>query len=142
MKQILVIEGPNLNLLGEREPEIYGNFTLKELHTKMKKHAQKLKMQLEFLQSNDEGEIVTAIQMARKKKEGIIINPAAYTHYSLAIADAIRASGLPAVEVHLSNIYAREEYRRISVIAPACIGQISGFGPESYLFALEVFRFK
>lgn len=138
MKKILVIQGPNLNLLGEREPEIYGTTTLKELHQEMERLAQKLDIQLEFLQSNHEGEIITAIQKAKDGVDGLIINPAAFTHYSIGIADAIRTVGLPAIEVHLTNIYAREEFRRKSVIAPVCRGQITGFGVQSYLLALQV----
>ena len=140
MKKILVIQGPNLNLLGEREPEIYGTQTLKEIHQEMIRFGKKLGIQLEFYQSNDEGEIVTKIQKSRKKFNGLIINPAAFTHYSLAIADAIRVSGIPTIEVHLTNIYSREEFRQKSLIAPYCIGQITGFGLKSYLLALEAFK--
>jgi 3-dehydroquinate dehydratase-2 len=142
MKKILVIQGPNLNLLGEREPEIYGTLTLDEIHKEMENKARNLEMQLDFIQSNDEGEIINAIQEAKEKADGIVINPAAFTHYSLAIADAIRASGVPTVEVHLSNIYAREEFRRKSVIAPFSIGQISGFGFQGYLFALDALKMR
>lgn len=140
MKKILVIQGPNLNLLGEREPEIYGKSTLGEIHQEMEGLAQRLKIRLEFFQSNHEGEIITRIQKSRKKCDGIIINPAALTHYSYALADALRDSGLPVIEVHLTNIYSREEFRRKSVTAPSCVGQITGFGLKSYLLALEAFH--
>ncbi|MCH7761003.1 3-dehydroquinate dehydratase, partial [candidate division TA06 bacterium] len=120
------------------EPEIYGTTTLRELHQEMERLAQKLDIQLEFLQSNHEGEIITAIQKAKDGVDGLIINPAAFTHYSIGIADAIRTVGLTAIEVHLTNIYAREEFRRKSVIAPVCRGQITGFGVQSYLLALQV----
>lgn len=137
MKKILVIHGPNLNLLGEREPEIYGNFTLEEINSKVAARAKLLGLSADFFQSNSEGDIVDAIQAARKKYDGIIINPAAYTHTSVAIRDAISASGLPVVEVHLSNIYKREDFRRKSLIADVCVGQISGFGVTSYALAVE-----
>lgn len=137
MKKILVIHGPNLNLLGEREPEIYGNFTLEEINSKVAARAKSLGLAADFFQSNSEGDIVDAIHAARKKYDGIIINPAAYTHTSVAIRDAISASGLSVVEVHLSNIYKREDFRRKSLTAAACVGQISGFGVVSYVLAVE-----
>ena len=137
MKNILVIHGPNLNLLGEREPEIYGNFTLDDINAKVAAKAAALGLTADFFQSNSEGEIVDAIGAARKKYDGIIINPAAYTHTSVALRDAISASGLPVVEVHLSNIYKREDFRRKSMTAAACVGQISGFGAASYVLAVE-----
>lgn len=137
MRKILVIHGPNLNLLGKREPEIYGRFTLSEINKKLARKAKELKVQVDFFQSNSEGEIVDIIGNASKKYSGIIINPAAYTHTSVAIRDAISASGLPVIEVHLSNIYKREEFRQKSLIAGVVVGQISGFGPKSYELALE-----
>lgn len=132
----LVIHGPNLNLLGMREPEIYGTVTLQEINQRLLTEAETFDVKLEIIQSNSEGEIIDAIHRA-SSFDGIIINPAAYTHYSLAIYDALRAVKLPTVEVHLSQIHGREEFRSRSVIAPACIGQISGFGFNSYLLALR-----
>ncbi len=132
----LVIHGPNLNLLGMREPEIYGTVTLQEINQRLLTEAETFDIKLEIIQSNSEGEIIDAIHRALSY-DGIIINPAAYTHYSLAIYDALRAVKLPTVEVHLSQIHDREEFRSRSVIAPACIGQISGFGFNSYLLALR-----
>lgn len=134
---ILVIHGPNLNLLGQREPNVYGKLTLDEINDKLILKAQKLDIRLEFLQSNHEGAIVDAIQQAEGCFAGIVINAAAFTHYSIAIRDALAAVSVPAIEVHLSNIYKREEFRHHSVIAPVVHGQISGFGADSYLLALE-----
>src|SRR3990170_803239 len=138
MLKILVIHGPNLNLLGTREPEIYGKMTLKEINAKLNQYAKSKKISLKIVQTNWEGKIIDLIQNAKGGFDGIIINPAAYTHYSIAIYDTILAVGIPAMEVHLSNIYKREEFRRKSVIAPACLGQICGFGLKSYLLALNV----
>lgn len=135
--KVLVIHGPNLNLLGEREPEIYGRITLDEINRRILELAKELKIEVEFFQSNHEGEIVERLGQARKTFQAIIINPAAYTHTSVAIPDAIAAGGLPTVEVHLSNIYNREEFRHKSLTAPVVKGQISGFGPVSYLLALR-----
>ena len=138
MKKILVIHGPNLDLLGKRQPKIYGSFTLEEINKQLKRLAQAENIEIEFLQSNHEGEIVEAIGLAEKKKiDALLINPAAYTHTSVAIRDAIEAVKLPTVEVHLSNIYAREEFRHTSLIAPAATGQICGFGKDSYLLGLQ-----
>lgn len=137
MVKILVIHGPNLGLLGRRQPEIYGNFTLDEINKKLKKTAQKENVKIEFFQSNHEGEIVDVIGKAKNNFNAILINPAAYTHTSVAIRDAIGAVELPCVEVHLSNIYAREEFRRTSLIAPVAAGQIAGFGIDSYLLGLQ-----
>jgi 3-dehydroquinate dehydratase II len=137
MKKILVINGPNLNLLGAREPGIYGKTTLKGIENSMKALAKKLKLELDFLQSSHEGEIVEKIGQSSKKYKAVIMNPAAYTHTSVAIRDAVAACGLPVVEVHISNIYAREEFRQKSLIAPVAKGQISGFGADSYLLALR-----
>jgi len=137
MKKILVINGPNLNLLGEREPDVYGKVTLKGINKSMGKLAKELGLGLEFFQSNHEGDIVEMIGTSGKRFAAIIINPAAYTHTSVAIRDAVAACGLPVVEVHISNIYKREEFRHKSLIAPVAAGQISGFGKNSYLLALR-----
>ena len=137
MKKILVIHGPNLNLLGRREPAIYGKFSLDAINRDLQVRAKALGLSLEIMQSNHEGEIVDAIGHADGKFAAIIINPAAYTHTSVAIRDAISALDLPAIEVHLSNIYAREDFRHQSMIAPVAKGQISGFGASSYILALE-----
>jgi len=134
---ILVIHGPNLNLLGKREPDIYGALTLNEVNNKMMSKAEKLGIEVAFVQSNYEGVIVDAIQQAEGSYDCIIINAAALTHYSIAIRDALAAVSVPAIEVHLSNIYKREQFRHISVISAVVYGQISGFGVDSYLLALE-----
>jgi 3-dehydroquinate dehydratase-2 len=135
--KILIIHGPNLNLLGTREPDIYGSLTLQEMDERLQAYAVGKRLELRSFQSNHEGAIVDAIQEAVNWADGLIINPGAYTHYSYAIRDAIAAVNLPTVEVHLSNIHAREDFRHISVIAPVCIGQISGFGWRSYLLGLD-----
>ena len=132
MKKILVIHGPNLHLLGTREPGIYGKTTLKEINAGLLKIAAKYKVKLKIAQSNHEGEIVDLITKARDKFAALLINPAAYTHTSVAIRDAISGSGILAVEVHLSNIYSREEFRQKSLITPVVRGTILGFGAESY----------
>lgn len=134
--KILIIHGPNLNLLGKREPEKYGTTTLNEINSLLEKEAFNLNVELNFYQSNTEGDIVTKIQEAMGIYDGIIINPAAYTHTSIAIRDAILAVSIPTVEVHLSNIHQREEFRHISYIAPVAIGQICGFGADSYRLGL------
>ena len=134
--KILVIHGPNLNLLGKREPDVYGRVSLKSIEDAMNKIASAERVTLEFFQSNHEGEIVTRIQEAEGKFGAIVMNPAAYTHTSVAIRDAVAAVKTPVIEVHLSNIYAREEFRRQSLIAPAAAGQISGFGAKSYELGL------
>ncbi len=135
--KVLVIHGPNLNLLGLREVHVYGTVTLKEIDASLRKEALKCKAQLTIVQSNHEGKLVDLIGKARQNRfEGILINPAGYTHTSVAIRDALSASGLPVVEVHLSNIYRREEFRHHSMTAPACVGQIAGFGKESYILGL------
>ena len=135
--KILVIHGPNLNLLGERENDVYGTTTLKEINALIRKKADALKVGVTFFQSNSEGEMVDAIQKGGKGFSGILINPAAYTHTSVAIRDALAAVSIPAVEVHLSNIYRREPFRAHSHVAPVVQGQISGFGPVSYLLGLQ-----
>ena len=139
MKKILIINGPNLNLLGTREPEIYGKLTLNDIETQLKNKAEQLRVEIECFQSNSEGEIVDKINSARNKFDAIIINPAAYTHTSVAIRDAISAVAIASIEVHISNVYSREEFRHKSFIAPVCIGQISGLGVNGYLLALEYF---
>jgi 3-dehydroquinate dehydratase-2 len=131
-KKILTIHGPNLNILGKREPEIYGYVTLDEINNNLRKLAGIYQVELTIIQSNHEGVIIDALHDAMNWADGILINPGAYTHTSYAIRDAIAAIKLPAVEVHLSNIYAREGFRHSSVIAPVCVGQISGFGWKSY----------
>jgi 3-dehydroquinate dehydratase-2 len=137
MKKILVIHGPNLGLLGKREPQIYGKVSLEKINQGLKYAAKKANIALTIVQSNHEGEIVDLIGESRNKFDAMIINPAAYTHTSVAIRDAIAAAGIRTIEVHLSNIYAREEFRQTSLIAPVCAGQISGFGAESYNLALS-----
>jgi 3-dehydroquinate dehydratase-2 len=127
----------NLNLLGAREPGVYGTMTLDEISNQVTQLARELNVQVDFFQSNHEGDIVEKIGQARNAYAALIINPAAYTHTSVAIRDAIAAAGIAAIEIHLSNIYGREEFRHKSLIAPVCKGQISGFGPESYLLALR-----
>lgn len=137
MKRILVIHGPNLDLLGQREPAIYGRATLNEINNGLKKIAKNKKVNLTIKQSNHEGEIVDLIGKAKPKYDALLINPAAYTHSSVAIRDAIAASGILTVEVHLSNIYSREEFRQKSLISPVAKGTILGFGPKSYSLGLE-----
>ncbi len=137
MKHILVIHGPNLNLLGRREVDIYGKVTLVEINKAIKQKAKELNCQVEIKQSNSEGEIVSLIGEAKDSADALIINPAAYTHTSVAIRDAVLAVGIPAVEVHLSNIYQREGFRHKSLVVGVCRGQIAGFGLQSYILALE-----
>ncbi|GAB1402323.1 type II 3-dehydroquinate dehydratase [Elusimicrobiota bacterium] len=142
MKKILIINGPNLNLLGTREPEIYGKLTLTDIENTLKDFAKKMNVEIECYQSNHEGEIVDKIGNAKNNFDGIIINPAAYTHTSVAIRDAISSVQIPTVEVHISNIYSREQFRHNSFIAPVAVGQISGLGIKGYLLALEYFAGK
>lgn len=137
MKRYLVIHGPNLNLLGTREKEVYGTVTLAEIDADLKALAGELGVELDLMQSNHEGEIVSAIHAAMGRCQGLLINPGAYTHTSVAIRDAVAGAGLPCVEVHLSNIHAREEFRQHSFIAPVSRGQIAGFGKQSYLLGLR-----
>jgi 3-dehydroquinate dehydratase-2 len=135
--KVLFLNGPNLNLLGQREPEIYGRATLAEIEAQVRARAKALKATVEFRQSNHEGELVTWIQGAKGKFDALVLNAAAYTHTSIALRDAIAATGIPAIELHLSNIHAREDFRRNSMLAPVCVGAIFGFGPFSYILALE-----
>jgi len=135
--KILFLNGPNLNLLGQREPEIYGKTTLADIEAKVQERAQKLGAGIEFRQSNVEGEMVGWIQQAKGQFDVIVLNAAAYTHTSIALRDAILAAGVPTIEIHLSNVHAREEFRHKSLIAPVCAGQIDGFGANSYVLAVE-----
>ncbi len=136
MKNILVVNGPNLNKLGCREPGVYGTDTLPMLCERIKKEADKLSVSVGFFNSDIEGELVTAINSAPEQYDAIIINPAAYTHTSVALRDAIKTAGLPTIEVHISNVYAREEFRHRSLTAPVCMGQITGLGFDGYILAL------
>jgi 3-dehydroquinate dehydratase-2 len=137
MWHIQIIHGPNLNLLGQREPEVYGRLTLAEIDERLHACAAEASIELRTFQSNHEGAIIDAVHQAAGWADGLVINPGAYTHYSYAIRDAIAGVGMSAVEVHLSNVHAREPFRRTSVIAPACVGQIAGFGWQSYRLGLE-----
>ncbi len=134
--KILVLHGPNLNLLGQREPEIYGALSLEQINEQLHQFAKEQGAELHFFQSNSEGELVDKIQQAKSDYQGVVINAAGYTHTSVALRDAIAAVELPTVEVHLSNIYQREDFRHHSYLAPVVIGQVSGFGPESYRLGL------
>jgi 3-dehydroquinate dehydratase-2 len=135
--KILFLNGPNLNLLGQREPEVYGRATLSDIETKVRARAKELKATIEFRQSNLEGELVNWIQQARGQFEVIVLNAAAYTHTSVALRDAIVAAGVPTIEIHLSNIHAREEFRHVSHVSPLAKGIIAGFGVHSYLLSLR-----
>ena len=139
-KKILVLHGPNLNLLGFREPEIYGTTTLDEINQELKHLAEEAGAEVKCFQSNHEGELVDWLHEYRLWADGIIINPGALTHYGLSLHDALLAVGKPAVEVHLSNIYSREEWRRKSVVSPVCLGIIAGFGKDGYVLALQQLR--
>ena len=140
-KPILVLHGPNLNLLGVREPQVYGSTTLAEVDAALKAEGEKLGLEVRTLHSNHEGALIDALHDARTWAAGVIINPGGYTHTSVALRDAISAIGLPVVECHLSNTEAREEFRHKSLIAPVCVGSIKGFGWRSYLLALQALAF-
>jgi 3-dehydroquinate dehydratase-2 len=137
MLKVLLLNGPNLNLLGVREPEVYGSETLQDIVDEVRTFASKRNVELSDFQSNSEGDLVTAIHEARTTVDGIIMNPGAYTHSSIAIRDAISGVGLPVIETHLSNVHAREPFRRESMIAPVCVGVVAGFGRDSYFVALD-----
>ncbi len=136
-KHFVVINGPNLNMLGTREPGIYGDKSLEEINSELSDAARKYDAVIEPFQSNSEGEIVTRIQQCRGNADGIVLNAGAYTHYSIAIRDAIAAVQVPTVEVHISNVFKREEFRHVSVISPVCAGVICGFGAHGYILAME-----
>ncbi|MGH9194798.1 MAG: type II 3-dehydroquinate dehydratase [Acidimicrobiia bacterium] len=138
--KIFVLNGPNLNLLGTREPDIYGNTTIEELEKMCRVLADELGVELEFRQTNDEGQLVEWIQEAGKEADGIVINPAAFTHYSISVRDALQAAGKPLVEVHISNIFARELERHVSVVSDLARGVIVGFGVRGYLYALRALK--
>ena len=135
--KFLILHGPNLNLLGKREPGIYGSQTLEDINSSLEELSADLGCELSFFQSNSEGELIDAIHSAVHEHQGVLINPAAYTHTSIAIRDALSAVGIPCVEVHLSNIHRRETFRHTSMVAPVSIGQICGFGQDSYLLGLR-----
>jgi len=137
MSAILVLHGPNLNLLGEREPEVYGRLTLEELDRRLLEAGKELGLEVRSYQSNSEGALIDALHEARLWANGVVFNPGGYTHTSVALRDAVAAIGIPVVEVHLSNVYGREEFRHQSLISPVCVGKISGFGWRSYLLGLQ-----
>lgn len=134
--KVLVLHGPNLNLLGQREPEVYGHSTLDQINEEIEVLASQLGLEVDFFQSNQEGLLIDRIHRAVGKYDWLVFNPGAFTHYSYALRDALTATGIPTIEVHLSNIQAREEFRSRSVIAPVCVGQVTGFGVISYYLAL------
>jgi 3-dehydroquinate dehydratase-2 len=137
MIPVLVLHGPNLNLLGTREPQVYGALTLAEIDRRLKETGEALSLEVQTFQSNSEGGLIDALQEARTWAKGVVFNPGAYTHTSVALRDAVAAIGIPVVEVHLSNVQAREEFRRVSMIAPVCKGSIAGFGWRSYQLGLQ-----
>ena len=137
MRKILVLHGPNLNLLGQREPEVYGHLTLKDINQELVEAGNELGVTVETFQSNSEGELVDALQQAGSEKDGVVFNPGGYTHTSVALRDAIAAIAIPVVEVHISNVFAREEFRHHSILAPVCLGKITGFGWQSYLLGMQ-----
>lgn len=137
MKSILVLHGPNLNLLGTRQPEVYGNFTLEDINEEVVSCGHDLGVRVRCFQSNSEGKLIDALHDAREWAAGVVFNPGAYTHTSVALRDAISAIEIPVVEVHLSNVYAREKFRHKSLLAPVCLGKITGFGWRSYLLGLQ-----
>jgi 3-dehydroquinate dehydratase II len=137
MKSILILHGPNLNLLGTREPQVYGNHRLEDINEALTSRAAELGVQVRCFQSNHEGELIDALHEARDWADGVVFNPGAYTHTSVALRDAISAIEIPVVEVHLSNVYAREQFRHKSLLAPVCLGKITGFGWRSYLLGLQ-----
>lgn len=134
---VLVLNGPNLNMLGVRETDIYGDIDLEGIALRVNALAAELGVEAEFFQSNSEGDLIDALHGARDRCSAVVFNPGAFTHYSIALRDAVSAANIPVVEVHISNVHSREEFRRVSVIAPVCVGQISGFGVESYLLGLR-----
>jgi 3-dehydroquinate dehydratase-2 len=136
-KHIAVVHGPNLNMLGKREVGIYGGKTMEAINADVAAEARNLGVGVEFFQSNGEGELVTFIQQCRGRANGILLNAGAYTHYSVALRDAISSAEVPTVEVHISNVYKREAFRHVSLIAPVCLGQVCGFGPYSYILGLR-----
>lgn len=138
--KIIIINGPNINLLGKREKDIYGEISYDDMCNMIKSYAINEKIQIQIEQSNSEGQIIDYIQNAYDKYDAIVINPGAYTHYSIAIFDALKSVPIPSIEVHMSNIYSREEFRKKSVTAGACIGQITGFGIQSYIMALSALK--
>jgi 3-dehydroquinate dehydratase-2 len=137
MKSILILHGPNLNLLGIREPQVYGNYRLEDINDALSSKAAELGVQVRFFQSNHEGALIDALHEAREWAGGVVFNPGAYTHTSVALRDAISAIEIPVVEVHLSNVYAREPFRHKSLLAAVCLGKITGFGWRSYLLGLQ-----